>query len=309
MSCGASAGCSSCSCGAGASGSAGEGRDADHERSELEELIREAQRSWSVPLDEASARSWDVTLQSIASELAGGNAQSMKPLLAVCVELGEKAFLEACSQAVELGLTGVLLCWAFEFAHAEPREFLERLRRGDADMIDYVNAQAVFYECFPNNPKVGRAKTRASPATSAAAGATAAGHAHAMSTRSAPAAASELRQRHASSREAASALRSLGTEAAAEPNSGDHSLRSEPVQGQRGVARTRGPCGSTLGRLLFLLLLLLLLLLLFLLLLAAPAPLFVGPRTLFAQLVAPFSAPAAFEPAEMRESAGLGGEM
>ena len=118
--------------------------------------------------------------------MAGGNAQAMKPLLAVFDECGPAAFLDLCQRLVRLRCTGHLLAWAFDFVQHDPLTLVRIVGGGDGEeekeesggdeagvgekgegeahllaMVAAVNGQAAFYECFAGNAKVGRMRVDA----------------------------------------------------------------------------------------------------------------------------------------------------
>jgi len=79
-------------------------------------------------------------------------------LLAIFHTFGGAVFLDFALRSVQLSLFGELQCWAFQYTESDPHVLLDKVRKADPELIDYVNQQAEFFECFPGHAKVGRAK-------------------------------------------------------------------------------------------------------------------------------------------------------
>jgi len=131
-------------------------------------------------VDEEQAAEFSVLFNDIGVTLAGGNAQAVKPLLALFDECGPSSFLDASLVFISLDCTGLLLAWAFEYAQEEPHILLRLLQQqthkqssaeekrqqdeqedGEVELslsglVEYVNRQAAFYECFPGHQRVAR---------------------------------------------------------------------------------------------------------------------------------------------------------
>ena len=130
--------------------------------------------------DEAAMAALMQAFSDIGWAMAGGNAQAMKPLLAVFDECGPRRLLELCMRLLQLQCSGHLLAWAFECVQHEPLELVrivewerkeEEKKSSSEDgadggkeeaaarlraLVAAVNQQAAFYECFPGHGKVGR---------------------------------------------------------------------------------------------------------------------------------------------------------
>lgn len=83
---------------------------------------------------------------------------NLKPLVEIYDELGGKVFLEFCLKCCDINLCGILICWAFNFSKNDISTLLKNVEEGNLTMVDEVNQKAEFFECFPENPKVGRLK-------------------------------------------------------------------------------------------------------------------------------------------------------
>jgi hypothetical protein len=114
-------------------------------------------KSYSVPLDEASAERWDEVFHEIGWRLASKNAQALKPLVEVYESLGAKTFLRVSSDLHSDGLVGKLICWAFEHSEFKVDRFVASVTSHDRKMVEHVNQRAELYECFGEHEKVGRA--------------------------------------------------------------------------------------------------------------------------------------------------------
>lgn len=101
-----------------------------------------------------------VQFSSSQSEEYTHSNDNLQPLLAVYEEKGPKVFLKVALQAVQLGAIGLLLAWAWSFSEERVDLFIENIKQGKKELVDYVNKQAALFECFPENPKVGRAHYR-----------------------------------------------------------------------------------------------------------------------------------------------------
>jgi len=51
-----------------------------------------------------------------------------------------------------------LVCWSYTFCGSDTKKFVQMIMMdGNSAMIDYINEQADFFECFSENGKVARA--------------------------------------------------------------------------------------------------------------------------------------------------------
>jgi len=124
---------------------------------ELHILIADAKRSWSIPLDEVESNKWDQVLNEIGLRISFENAQALLPLVDVYNQFGTKIFLNLCENLLLMQLVGKLICWAYCFCESDSKRFVEKVLAGEKEMVNYVNQQAEFFECFSENGKVGRA--------------------------------------------------------------------------------------------------------------------------------------------------------
>eukprot|EP01117_Protostelium_nocturnum_P012944 TRINITY_DN4798_c0_g1_i1.p1 TRINITY_DN4798_c0_g1~~TRINITY_DN4798_c0_g1_i1.p1 ORF type:complete len:223 (+),score=69.67 TRINITY_DN4798_c0_g1_i1:44-712(+) len=143
----------SCACKSGGSGGCGEGETS------LEEMIERASKNWSMPIQEEDAHKWDFIFNDIGMGMSGGNAQDLKPLASIYNKKGPKEFLTACQDLLRCNIKGHLISWAFQFVNQDEELFLQKVKEADSSLINYINKEADFFECFSSNPKVGRAKS------------------------------------------------------------------------------------------------------------------------------------------------------
>jgi len=131
--------------------------DFDDELNSLSLLIVDAKRNWSIPLDDVESEKWDQVLNEIGLRLSFKNAQSLHPLVDVYNQFGAKTFLNLSENLLLMKIVGKLVCWAYMFCESDSKKFVEKVLAGDKELINYVNQQAEFFECFSENGKVGRA--------------------------------------------------------------------------------------------------------------------------------------------------------
>jgi len=125
----------------------------------------------------------------VGLSLSHGNAQALKPLLSLFDSVGPLSFLQICRSLLQHQCVGLLLAWTDEHLNHNTDRLLTLFSPqtptviGDSsyssgsgsssgssagngsssdsssaldDLIQSVNRQAAFFECFPGNPRVGR---------------------------------------------------------------------------------------------------------------------------------------------------------
>lgn len=160
-------------------------------RSQVEQIMKEWQKQ-DLQLEEEketecldttqiakpkSHQQWEELFMTLSNVLANDNVYSLRPLLDMVDVHGIEGFLPFSLTLLDYSLTGHLLAWAYEYADEDidllAQLLQETVSEGTGQMntnpdpsgstsltglIDYVNKQADYYECFPGNEKVGRAK-------------------------------------------------------------------------------------------------------------------------------------------------------
>jgi len=89
--------------------------------------------------------------------LSEKNAPAIQPLVDIYTQFGAKTFLNIAEILYSMRLTGKLISWAYLFCKSDPKTFVEKITERDSQLIEYVNTEADFFECFRENGKVGRA--------------------------------------------------------------------------------------------------------------------------------------------------------
>jgi len=119
-------------------------------------IVGECMKNWSVPLHEKDQQDWDRIANFVGMNLAGYNAQAVKPLIEIYNSFGPKIFFDLAFELCTLSLTKHLICWAFCYCNNDVTLFIGNIKSKDRAMIEYVNQQAELWECYHPRMKLNR---------------------------------------------------------------------------------------------------------------------------------------------------------
>eukprot|EP01091_Cochliopodium_minus_P020741 TRINITY_DN9162_c0_g1_i1.p1 TRINITY_DN9162_c0_g1~~TRINITY_DN9162_c0_g1_i1.p1 ORF type:complete len:155 (-),score=38.33 TRINITY_DN9162_c0_g1_i1:58-522(-) len=86
-------------------------------------------------------------------EISGKNVNSLKPLVEIFEKQGNKEYLLIIKRLSEINLIGLSIYWAYQFSDHNMLIFKQKIMDGDQKMIDFINQQADYHQCFAGNQK------------------------------------------------------------------------------------------------------------------------------------------------------------